>query len=142
MHLMELSLVALSGDVDLSPLGAQQSLLEPALTGGASLKNTDVLGELPALDALYLESACLRQLGERCLAPTLTSLGLMRLGASLSTSLRCGTTGSSGWACMPARRACPKGITRCPRCLGLGALRSRASTWPPGWTRVPSLHPG
>ncbi|MFJ1966264.1 NACHT domain-containing protein [Streptomyces massasporeus] len=81
--LMELSLVALSGDVDLSPLGAQQSLLELALTGGASLKNTDVLGELPALDALYLESECLPQLGERCLAPTLTSLGLMHLGASL-----------------------------------------------------------
>ncbi|MFJ2929070.1 NACHT domain-containing protein [Streptomyces massasporeus] len=80
--LRELTLIALRGEVDMAPLGAQHSLTSVVLGGSAVLKNADVLGELPALDAFYLGSQPLPDLHEVRLAPTLTYLGLLRIDAS------------------------------------------------------------
>ncbi|MFJ3622762.1 NACHT domain-containing protein [Streptomyces iakyrus] len=84
--LKELTLVALRGEVDLSPLGRLDSLTSLGLSGYASLTNLDVLGELPALDTLYFGAVPLPDLGELSLAPGLEYLGLLNFGASLDLS--------------------------------------------------------
>jgi hypothetical protein len=84
--LQELTLVALRGEVDVSGLGTQQSLTRLGLSGNASLRNLDVLGELAALDALHFGAVPLPDLSRLRLAPTLTSLGLLNFDASLDLS--------------------------------------------------------
>ncbi|MFI8894134.1 NACHT domain-containing protein [Streptomyces paradoxus] len=84
--LKELTLVALRGEVDLSPLGPLDSLTSLGLSGYASLTNLDVLGELPALDTLYFGAVPLPDLRELSLPPALEYLGLLNFGASLDLS--------------------------------------------------------
>jgi Leucine-rich repeat (LRR) protein len=84
--LEELTLVSMRGEVDVSQLNTQPSLTNLGLSGNASLKNLDVLGELPALDTLYFGAVPIPDLSELSLAPTLRYLGLLNFDASLDLS--------------------------------------------------------
>jgi hypothetical protein len=81
--LKELTIVALRGEVDLSRLTTQHSLLRLGLGGRASLKNVDVLGELSELDVLHLGYRCLPDLRELCLGPKVNYLSVLNFDASL-----------------------------------------------------------
>lgn len=117
--LEELTLVSLHGEVDVSPLGAQLSLTELGLNGGAALRNIDVLGELPALDTLYL--GCAPDLRELRLAPTLTYLGLLNVGTSLDLSPL--QHDRIRWLGLLARKTClPQGVGALSALTGLRSL--------------------
>ncbi|MEU0726107.1 NACHT domain-containing protein [Streptomyces sp. NPDC006140] len=83
----QVAFVALLGEVDLSPLVTQTSLVQLVLTGRASLKNIDVLGEPPALEILHLGYRCLPDLGELRLGANLQFLSLHNFDASLDLAL-------------------------------------------------------
>ncbi|MFF5966256.1 NACHT domain-containing protein [Streptomyces collinus] len=107
-QLKKLTLVALSGEVDLSQLGSQHSLTTLGLSGYASLTNLDVLGELPALDTLYFGAVPVPDLRELSLAPTLEYLGLLNFDASLDLSLL--RHDRIRWLGLLARKTClPRG---------------------------------
>ncbi|MFD5740129.1 NACHT domain-containing protein [Streptomyces massasporeus] len=89
LPLQELTFTNLHGEVDLSPLTAHDSLLRLGLSGRATLRNIDVLGELPWLDTLRISCHCIPDLRALPLAPTLAYLGLLDFDASLDlTPLR------------------------------------------------------
>ncbi|CAL9294871.1 NACHT domain-containing protein [Streptomyces sp. SudanB52_2052] len=81
--LNQLAFVALLDEVDLSQLVRQTSLTQLVLTGRATLKNINVLGDLPGLKILHLGYRCLPDLGELCLGPKLQFLSLHDVDASL-----------------------------------------------------------
>jgi hypothetical protein len=144
--LQELTLIALQGEVDMAPLGSQHSLTSVVLGGPAVLKNADVLGELPALDTLYLGSLPLPDLRDVRLAPTLTYLGLLHIDASFDLApLR---HDRIEWLGLYSTRIClPRGVdtlSTLPRLRTLALMRIDVAAWmeagsfPPAGVR--SLH--